>query len=226
MIEIPEGAIPVLALWEIAPKQRVRINVNYGELWRPILWAEAAKDGSVYLSVPLKAGAAVKSGSEWTADGSVSVKYAAGERVPEADVRGGRVSFHASGRVHLGDKRFNGRPFRDGCDEERLLCYFLFAHPSSFEPRKSVRLRDVTTDFSIDETSPLQARALLRRGFDSEQPFLDPRATDQRHFIFVIRGTTIPGEMALHLMLFTNREGPWPPFSYILAAEDVPAIDS
>ena len=89
---------------------RIRFAISYNGLWRPLGWLRAGRDGSIYLGLllgsPSVARYVVKKAKKAT-----TIKYDEGKVVSGAAApKSSRVSFKASGEIHLGDEVLHGIP--------------------------------------------------------------------------------------------------------------------
>jgi hypothetical protein len=209
---LADPTIDAAGVWEVRPKQRVRIAVWYEQHWRPILWAVFGPDGSIYFA-PRHQGGTMKQGMKYAADGTATIEYSEGEEVDPTSVRGGRVTVHASGVINLGRQRLQRAPLRNIQGPEKL-CEALFQHPRAYAASSAIGVRDVLMPYPIDEERPLaaifnvwpRASAGLTRVQD---------ATRQRNILIECGGFSGTPDLTLEIVLWHGFVGPWPPYSYV-----------
>ena len=215
--------ITELHLYDAAAGDRVRIAIPYGGQWRHLFWVRVSRDGDVYCTFGHGEHLEVaKTGSTTSDSGKVEVKYAQSEdRDVVGPLKGGRVSFHASGAINLGDRTIQGIPLSQRT-EQQILCSMVFEHPSTFPPVGEVRERDVLLQFAIAEDRALVGAVhFVPRGRAVDlAPGIQEIGEPRRQLLIRFSGLTnaAGGEMTLHVVL---GRGPgleaWPPMSYLLA---------
>ncbi len=210
-------------VYEAVAGDRVRLAVQYAAEWRQIFWVKVSPDGDVYCSFGygefLESAA---TGSTVSREGRLEVKYGEGEQEVTGPLRGGRVSFHASGQIDLGDQQIFGTPLRERTQQE-LLCTLVFEHPSSFPPIGPVGDRDILVLLQVVEDralvgavhlTPPGAPVRLETGI---RELGEPR----RHILITYKDLKVPDvdHVTVQVVLGLGpRAEAWPPKSYVLAA--------
>jgi hypothetical protein len=204
---------------------RVRFGIEYGGIYRNLFWIRVSQAGDVYCTF----GYGEHLEGAWTVQApvvgqSATVKYGVGEDEVRGPLKGGRVSFHASGQINLGDRQLKGKPL-EARDSQELLCTLVFEHPSAFPRVVDPGAKDVLVPLAIDEQRalvgtvhliPPNAPLVLDTGV---RELGEPRW----HSVIRYEGLAAQGvsEVAVQVVL---GQGPnveeWPPKSYLLV--DVP----
>jgi hypothetical protein len=167
-----------------------------------------------------------KTGSTVPDEGRVEVKYGDEGRDLVGPLKGGRVSFHASGQINLGDLKLEGTPLYER-NKQEILGVMVFQHPSSFPPIGAVGDRDILLPFAVAEDRalvgvvhfvPPEQQVAFRPGI---REIADPLRE------LVIRFTEVDGSPSGDLTLYLALgRGPgidaWPPASYLLAETTEP----
>jgi hypothetical protein len=116
---------------------RIRLAIQYEYRWRPLIWIRLGRDGSIYAGLLMdRPGLAIE--GETSADRGFRVDYRIGQTLGGAAVpSSSRVSFKASGEVHLGNRTVQGYAL-EHLQRPTQLCLVVFTHPSRYrEPRAS-----------------------------------------------------------------------------------------
>lgn len=115
-----------LQLFTAKPGKTIRVMLQDGPAWRGIVWLLVQKDGSLYISQRLTRPMIARQGRVNAPTGSARIMYGSGDLVtrPSA-VANPKVSFHASGRINLGDQNLRCTPFSELTQQEKL-CSILF----------------------------------------------------------------------------------------------------
>lgn len=197
---------------------RVRFAISYAGAWRPLGWLRVARDGSVYLGLLLGRPAVAK--------------FAAGPVSREIIVRdddfkdvpvppSSRLSFKASGEIHLGDKVLQGRSLAS-LSGPRMLCLIRFAHPSCYRPpsKKKPNEYDVSiADYTVDETKPMYG-CLILAPLPSEVSTLPgklPNMESAATFALGYRGLSCGLDLIVQVIVGHGPSGPWPAFPSAVA---------
>ena len=201
---------------------RIRIAIFYRDHWRPLIWLRVGRDGSIYLGLLL---GQPTSGAKGAATGKnvVHVNYNDGSSVMPDDLRkGSRVSFKASGDIHLGSDVLAGKSLEQ-LSSPRQLCLALFVHPSRYRPpiKRSSRDYDVTVvDYPVDERRPLYASVQVEP-WDGG-PIAPPQGLRRmivwQSFAFGFAGLTRTPNYALGVTIGHGVEGPWPQCPHLAIA--------
>ena len=205
-------------LYEPDAGDRIRVCVLYGGSWRPLLWFELEKDGSLYLGPRLTKPSVLKRGAAAPKDGALSISYSEGEVVADSAVlKNPKFSFHASGLTHAAGQRLVREPIR-GLREQKELCILLFQHPSSREPLSGpVRKRDVCLErYKVDESAPIHGMLFIAPD-TCGRPVAMQLAEHQFNLFFHFTGLADGApNLLLQLVLGHGLRGPWPPATYVL----------
>jgi hypothetical protein len=203
--------------------ERIRIAMLYGGEWRPLMWLRVGRDGSVYLGLLLGQPSFGLKGSA-TAGTVTQIKYNNGRPVAAEDLRkGSRVSFKASGDVHIGADVLKGEAL-ETLSKSRQLCLALFVHPGRYRPpaKHSVRDFDVgIVDYPVDDARPLYASvgiAAWNGGSMTPPQPLRGMETWQA-FAFGFHGLTRTPDLSLGVVIGHGIEGAWPELPHIVVAD-------
>ncbi len=199
---------------------RVRVAIRYADGWRPLVWLRAGADGSIYVGLLLNAPDTARRASVAPEGGKVTFRYEDAETIPESELPpSSRVSFKASGEIHLGNELLRGRPL------ERLsrpvqLCLIRFIHPSRYrEPaKKNANDYDVAiVGYPVDVGRPMYGAI-----FASPWPVDGQIARNtvgsmrfQNDVFLAFRGFQRTPDLALQIAIGHGIEGPWPPLPEI-----------
>jgi hypothetical protein len=207
-----------VGIWKVGPHQPARVLLRYDEAWRPIFWLEFGSDGSIYLGPRYaRLGPATKV-TTFGPIRSLSIDPDQGERVPVESLKGGRITFHPSGLINLGDERLWRPPLRELTAQERL-CAVRFEHPSAFEPVEDVRKRDICLPYPIDESRPLVGYASVA---GAGHLVIEPLRTTPKQAILNIEcgGFTETPDLVFQIVLHDGPVRNWPRFSAVFVEDD------
>ncbi len=205
------------AYYETSAGDRIRIAVNYGNMWRPIFWFEVSKDGSVYLGPRLTSISELRQGSKPVGHESTTIKYSEGEIVKDSAIlKSSKVSFHASGAINSAGDRL----FRDSLrklTQQQELCLALFRHPQNYSSiaKEKIRKRDVCLNYHLDENRPIQGLLFIAPKNNMRLVQVQP-STYQVNLIFPFSGLQGCQDLILQLVLSHGAKGAWPPYTYTL----------
>jgi hypothetical protein len=215
------GNLNAALFYEADAGDRVRIAIRYGGVWRHIFWVRASRDGDLYCTFGYgEFIASAATAATVASEGQVEVKYGQGEAEVTGPLKGGRVSFHASGQINLGDRHLAGTPLRNRTAQE-FLCALAFEHPSVFPPLGAVGNRDILLPFETAEDRALVAAVHVT------PPGVDVRldtgfrelGEPRRHIVITYKNLQVPGVDHLAVQVVVGL-GPhvdaWPPKSYVL----------
>lgn len=213
-------------LYEADAGDRVRLAIPYNGVWRHIFWLRVSRDGDIYCTFGYGDDHIVEAGTgRAISDGTrVEVKYAAERREISGPLKGGRVSFHASGQINLADLKLKGTPLLDRTRQETLAA-MVFEHPSSFPALGAVGSRDIVLPFAVAEDRalvgalhfvPPEQQVTFRPGI---REIGEPRRE------LVIRSAGVSGSPSGDLTLYVAlgrgpRINAWPPVSYFVVASE------
>lgn len=195
----------------------LRILIEYAGTWRPILWIELAKDGSVYLGPRKIEVTELRHGAYGLNGEQIRVLYSDGTEITEPEARKkAKLSFHASGIINTPMGRTTRTPLRLLKGQE-LLCVALFQHPSQFDAvsQNTVHKRDICLRYPVDEQSPFWACLFVaprERVFPVMQSFVAYQLT----LIFQYPSAPEIAALTLQVVLCHGPQGPWPPYTYLL----------
>jgi hypothetical protein len=151
----------------------------------------------------------------------VRIDYSEGEIVYSPESRKNpKVSFHASGEVHLVESTFPGKSI-NSIDKGEEIANILF-EPLTVFPLDKKEKKDVPIPFKFEEDKPLVGQLfVLPSNIRSEwmMPMFIKGAVSQFNFIFGYRGLDGCQDFTLHLVLYTKAGGPWPPYNYVVMRE-------
>jgi hypothetical protein len=204
---------------------RIRVALWHADAWRPLLWLRVGRDGSIYAGLLLGQPSYGKAGDK-PAGPSVTIKYSEGRLLgPEDFNKGSRVSFKASGEVHLGSKIVRGEPLVN-LRRPLQLCTFAFVHPARYRPPSKRNSNDYDVaiqDFPVDDNRPLYG-ALFVRPWDggAVAPPAPMRSMKRSvRFAFGFSDLQRASSYSLGLAIGDGVEGRWPPLPYVVVAEAV-----
>jgi len=113
---------------------RIRVAMLYERLWRPLIWFRVGRDGSIYMGMLLREPTIGKTVSKVVPQPPVTIIYDEARPIANQEaLKSSRVSFKASGEIHMGGKVLRG-PRLETLSIQTLLCLFLFVHPSRYRP--------------------------------------------------------------------------------------------
>ena len=202
---------------------RARISVHYDGAWRPLLWFRIGKDGSVYLGL-LQGQPAFGASGNVSGKQTVNIKYKDGKLLTARDLRkGSRVSFKASGEIHMSSRNLNGESL-EHLAKPRQLCLALFTHPSRYRPRAPLSEKNFDVelaDFPIDETRPLYASVHIAPwdGTQVNAPQGLKSMKVWQSLAFGFSGLTRAPDYALGITIGHGVEGPWPRLPHLAIAQ-------
>jgi hypothetical protein len=210
--------------YEAVAGDRVRIAIPYGGAWRHIFWLRVSRAGDVYCSFGygddyIEEAATGRATSQ---AGHVRVNYADPRRGVVGPLKGGRVSFHASGQINLADLKFKGTPLADRAEQE-ILGVMVFEHPSAFPPVGAIGARDIVLPFGVAEDRALVG--VVQFAPSAEKVTFEPgiREIGEPLRELVIRFGDVTGspsgDVTLYVVLGRGpRIEEWPPMSYFLVS--------
>lgn len=209
-----------LQLFEAIPGKTIRVLLRVGPDWRGVIWLQVKKDGSLYVSQRLSGPVSIKQGKSHAPTGSAKIGYGGGTPVTKPSVVANpKVSFHASGRVNLGDQVLRCTPLTELTQLEKL-CSVLFQHPTRYAivPPKQVRKFDVCLTYPLEEACPLIGYLFVAPGPALVMPE-DANAKYTELLTFKYPGLLLEQGLLFVLMLMHGLEGPWPPESYFVVRQ-------
>jgi hypothetical protein len=145
-----------VAFYEPGVNDRIRVAVRHEGAWRPIFWLMMKRDGSIYLGHRYTDISVLRKGTKEVRGSSVSIKYEDGQDIITPELRkNSKVSFHASGRIHVAGDRLLRDSLRT-ITKQQELCRVLFQHPSRYAAISRIEDRDICLEYPVSETQPLQ----------------------------------------------------------------------
>ncbi len=205
---------------------QIRILIEYANGWRPILWFELEKDGSLYLGPRKIEITELRHGSHVLNGEQIRVLYSDGTEITDPEARKKAMfSFHASGVINTPMGRTRRAPLRS-LEGQELLCVALFQHPSQFAvvSQDTVRKRDVCLRYPVDEQSPFWARLFVAPR-ERVVPVIQSSVAYQLTLMFQYSSASEIAALTLQMVLCHGPKGPWPPYTYVLfeaASTDMP----
>jgi len=194
---------------------RLRVLIRYGGLWRPIFWFQFKQDGSLYLGPRFINIDRLRTGRQTAQGGSFTIKYADGQEVSDPRLlRTTKISFHASGIIHVAGDRL----FRDSLrniQDQQELCHVAFQHPNCFAPDSKIQRRDILLDYAFDEQRPLCGLMVITPT-DKAKRIEFPGVSYQRVLAFPFSGLSGVPDLILQLILYHEPISPWPPETYVV----------
>jgi hypothetical protein len=214
-----------LAYFTARAGDRVRFGVFYGGTWRHAFWIRVSVEGDLYCTFGYGEFIERAAYGEGTVDerGTSSFRYG-NDTLGEAP-KGGRVSFHASGQINLGDRTLNGKSLAER-DRQEPLCVLVFEHPSALPPLGDVGERDIQVELEVDESRALMGALLLAPDNATVFPatVVDELGTPRRHLVVTFEGRRAPESRSLTAQVvfaLGPRVSEWPPSSYFVLAPGV-----
>jgi hypothetical protein len=194
---------------------RVRVALLHGGQWRPILWLRVGKDGSVYAGVLVGTPSTGLLISKSVDQGKATISYSAGVTLAEKTLpSSSRVSFKASGEIHLGNKVLPGRPL-EGLLRPLQLCIVTFVHPSRY--RLPTKKNDNDYDVGIVGYPLDEARPMYGAIFASPWPYDGTisrisvgNMKCQSDIFLAFRNLGRTPDLALQVAIGHGPEGSWP----------------
>lgn len=153
--------------------------------------------------------------SKTAQQGKVAVRCSEGKKLEGSALpSSSRVSFKASGEIHLGPQVLRGRPL-EGLSKATQLCLMLFAHPSRYRPPSKKNSNDYDVgiaEYPLDELRPMYGAIFVSPWpVDGKIGRISVRGmTFQTDLFFAFRGLGRTPDLALQLALGHGSKGPWP----------------
>jgi len=207
-------------IYDLAPKQVVRLILQAGDIRRALLWLMVGKDASVYVGLP-RATAWVKQGQKRpVAGGTVEVKYAEGEHVSNRELlKSLHLSFHPTGAINSAGRRSYIPEWRE-LKKARQLCQILFETIEAYPTASAVRKRDIPVNYKPELNRPLIGQLLIMP--PNNPVIVNGQASSQLIVAFDITTTAAPSTFRLQIALFDGPVGKPPPATYVVwAAREV-----
>jgi hypothetical protein len=150
----------VALLYNLAPKEPVRLVADVSGTKRTLLWLMVGKDASVYLGIP-RATKWAKRGAKASTGAPVEVKYSEGEFVTDLQLlKSLHLSFHPSGIINAAGGRCTIPSWRQ-IKAVRQLCLVLFEAMEAYRPIAGLRKRDIEFGYSPNPARSVVARVLV-----------------------------------------------------------------
>lgn len=193
---------------------RVRLRLLHAGISRAVLWLRVGRDGSIYVGGLIGAPSTGIIGSAPVENGRATVRISEGERLEGPTLPAStRVSFKASGEIHIGNKVANGFPL---AELNRLirLCRVFFAHPSNY--REATKRNANDHDFKIDDYPVDDARPIWAEIFVSPwqadapiQMYLVHQMKHKREILLGFRGLQSTPDLAIQISVGHGPKGSW-----------------
>jgi hypothetical protein len=210
--------------------QRIRVALHYAGVWRPLVWLRVGSDGSVYIGLLVSAATYGRALSKEVAGRrSVTIQEGQGQTLPLAALRkGSRISFKASGEIHLAAKVIQGTSL------ERLagptqLCVVRFAHPVRYRPPKKKLGNDYDVGiagYGVDDTRPMVGILMVTPWASGAPMPIFPRPTyapaewiERGALLFGFRGLRRTPDIGLKLSFGDFPRGSWPEYPAIAVSQ-------
>jgi hypothetical protein len=222
--ECRQNRLNEVLVCEATAGDRVRIAIPYEGAWRHLFWIRVGQKGDVYCAFGYGDDyiEEAKTGSTTTTGGKVEVKYGEFEQDVAGKLKGGRVSFHASGQINLADRELQGTPLSQRTKQE-ILCTMVFEHPSAFPTLGAPGDRDVDAPLQMGVSDDRALVGVLHFVPPDEQVDLAPGIAEvgEPRKQVLIRFADLDADVGSDLTLhFVIGRGPriqaWPPMSYLL----------
>jgi len=206
-----------LGRWEPPLGARVRIGFGTNDnRLRVLLWIEVSKDGSIYLGPRKPDSRLQRLGAKSIEGKQTFIGYDEGEPIQdEASLKNPKLSFHASGAVHVSGKRWWRKTLR-GLSERQLLCQILFQHPSEFACLREVKKHDIGLLYPIDDEYPLLSQIYVFPLSIQYAPVQIRDAKYQWSVVLEYKGLDRVSDVAVQVVLYHAEKGKWPPSTYIV----------
>ena len=194
---------------------RVRVALHHAGQWRPLLWLRVGKDGSIYVGMLVGAPTTGLFGSKPVGERKATVSYSEGELLTGQNLpSSSRVSFKASGDIHLGNRVLRGRPL-DGLSRPLQLCVVMFVHPSRYRPpaKKNENDYDVgIAGYPLDESRPMYGAIFVSPWSDSGtiNRIQIKNMMFQGDIFLAFRDLGRTPDVALQIAIGHGPEGGWP----------------
>jgi hypothetical protein len=138
---------------------RIRVAMYYDGLWRPLVWIRVGGDGSIYTGVLVGSATEGRIISKPAQNPSTEIRFTEGNPLSTEDFpKGSRVSFKASGVIHIPGERDLSGPCLETLSNTTQLCLYMFIHPRNYSPPSKKLPRDYDVgiqDYPVDESRPM-----------------------------------------------------------------------
>jgi hypothetical protein len=191
------------------------------------MWLRIGKDGSIYLGL-LQGQPSFGAKGTVVGHGKINVKYKDSEPLKPHDLRkGSRVSFKASGEIHMSSRNLKGEPLAN-LSKPRQLCLALFTHPSRYRPRTPAAVNDYDMElpnYQINESCPLYASIEVApwNGESVKVPQSLRRMEVSQSFAFGFANLTRTPDFAIGVTIGHGATGPWPQLPHLAVSQRSPA---
>ena len=195
--------------------EKVRVGINFGSIWTPLLWFQVSRNGSLYLGPRyLEVGEVVAGKAKRQPGGQVRIDYRDGSVLDTRHYGKGtpKLSFHPHQLNAPGAHGLRG-PDLSSLSGNATLCWLLFESPEAFAP-DSVGPRDVRLDYPLDPNCPIMA-AVYASPLKAIPVKWHRQATHQVNLVFAYKEVTTIDPFALQVVLWHGPSGEWPPRTYL-----------
>jgi hypothetical protein len=206
-----------LGLWEAPLGARIRIGfVPTGDSLRALLWIQVSKDGSIYLGPRKPNSRFQKLGSKKIKGKETFIGYDEGERIQDAaSLRNPKLSFHASGAIHAGGKRWFRSTLR-GLNKRQLICQILFQHISEFPYLGKIKKHDIGLRYPVEDEYPVLGHIYVTPLSEQNPPVQIRDARYQWSVVLAYRGLDAVPDVAVQVIFYHAKKGTWPPATYLV----------
>ena len=193
---------------------------------RPLMWLRVGKDGSIYVGLLLGQPTYGTKGHQ-AASRTTKVLYSNAKPLAPEDLRkGSRVSFKASGEIHLGARVINGTSL-ENLSNPKQLCLALFIHPSRYKPpRKPAENEyDVSLDgYPVDDSCPMYASIAVApwKGAEVQPPRGLASIKVWSSFAFGFAGLERTPDYSLGVVIGHGIVGSWPQLPHVALTAPTP----
>jgi hypothetical protein len=194
---------------------RVRIAIRRGDSWIPICWVGAGNDGSVYFGLligrPAVGGRLMKQENSK----EVGISYDDLEMFERDDVpSSSRVSFKASGEIHIGDEIRKGTPI-ESLSKPVQLCLFHQTHPDNIPlpEKKNPNDYDIGIEgYQFQDDKPLYGSLFVSpwRDKKSASPIHLKNMNESMTVALGFQGFSRAPDLLIQVVLGHGPSGPWP----------------
>lgn len=210
---------------------RIRLSLSYDGAPRPLVWIRVGTDGSVYAGLLLGSPSTAISGSSDVVAGKARFDLKEGATLQEGQVpKSSRVSFKASGEIHMSNKIFRGAPL-ETLVRPRQLALMLFIHPARYRPPAKANANDYDVcaeNYPFDQEHPVYG-ALFVAPWSKDLPISRVPVQSMRFqldWFFGFSGLTRTPDLMIQVALGHGVRGSWPQLPVVAFREDLPDTSS
>ena len=189
--------------------------LDHNKVWRPLVWLRIGTDGSIYCGLLTNQPSYGKLITKDVTDTGTTIKYDEGQELQDSEeLKSSRVSFKASGEIHIPGGILQGIPL-ETLTKPIQLCLLMFAHPERYQtPHKKLKNDyDIgIVGYPVDDSCPLHG-SLFVQPWDPKVPPVFRRNTSMQVYANVVlafRDLRRTPALALQLVIGHGLAGPWP----------------